>query len=122
MTAPFAATTRSADSATRASIPAFQAETLRQTLLAGRAEQSAEFTQHAVMLASLTAGSSEDADGLTRALAALRMYRAREAIEQIDRALVRLRVANAIGDYGREREAFDPTGEWPSSVEKRRSS
>ena len=122
MTAPFAATARSADSATRASIPAFQAETLRQTLLAGRAEQSAEFTQHAVMFASLTADSSEDGDGLTRALAALRMYRAREAIEQIDHALVRLRVANAIGGDGREREAFDPTGEWPSSVEKRRSS
>jgi hypothetical protein len=122
MTAPFAATTRSADSATRASIPAFQAETLRQTLLAGRAEQSAEFTQHAVMLASLTADSSEDADGLIRALAALRMYRAREAIEQIDHALVRLRVSNAIGGNGRERDAFDPTGEWPSSLVQRRSS
>ena len=71
MTAPFAATTRSADSATHTSIPAFQAETLRQTLLAGRAEQSAEFTQHAVMFASLTADSSADADGLTRARAAL---------------------------------------------------
>ena len=43
------------------------------------------------MFASLTADSSEDADGLTRAQAALRMYRAREAIEQIDHALVRLR-------------------------------
>ena len=77
MTAPFAATTRSADAATHTPVPAFQAETLRQSLLAGRAEQSAEFTQNAVMFASLTADSSEDADGLTRALAALRMYRVR---------------------------------------------
>jgi hypothetical protein len=118
MIGPFEATLRPAGPAAHL----FDAKTLRRTLLAGRAEQSAEFTRHAIMLASLTADFSEDGDGLTRALAALRMYRAREAIEQIDHALVRLRVSNAIGGYSREREAFDPTGVWPSSVEKRRSS
>jgi hypothetical protein len=122
MTGPFEATPRSADSAAHSSISTFQAKTLRQTLLAGREEQSAKFTQHAALLASLTADSSEDADGLTRAKAALRMYRACEAIEQIDHALVRLRVSNPIGGYGSERDAFDPTGEWPSSLVQRGSS
>src|SRR4029450_2754413 len=60
-------------------------------LLVEIGEQAAQFAQHAATLAALTASSSEDTTGgLDRALAPLRAYRAREAIEEIEAALVRI--------------------------------
>ena len=121
MTGPFEATHPGADAATPTSISTFRATTLRQTLIAERGEQSAKFTEHAVELASLNADSSGDVIGRARALAALRMYCARQAIERIDDALVRLRIEKAIGRYGAGRGTVDPTREYPTSLEQRRS-
>src|SRR5437868_5217563 len=96
MTAPFEAL----PGARRGAHPlsSLQTNTLRTALLAGREERTAEFTQHAVTLAALTADSSADGRGChrDRAMAALHMYIAREAIEEIDDALVRMRD----GGYG----------------------
>ena len=122
MAGPFEPTPRSAYSGTHSSISTFRANTRRRTLLAEREEQSAKFTEHAVMLASLTADPSGDVIGRARALAALRMYCARQAIEEIDDALLQLRVAKVTGRYGTGRDAVDSTREYPTSLEQRGSS
>ena len=73
------------------SLSTFQINALRAALLAGRMEQTDEFTHHAATLAKLTEKSSGEMAGLDRAMAALHMYSAREAIEEIEDALVRIR-------------------------------
>jgi RNA polymerase-binding transcription factor DksA len=61
------------------------------TTLAGMGERAAQFAQHAAALAALTANSSEDTTaGRDRAMTVLHPYREREAIEEIEDALVRI--------------------------------
>jgi RNA polymerase-binding transcription factor len=67
-----------------------QADTLRVLLIAGMGEQSAKFAHHAAALAALTANASQDPTGRDRAMAALHMFTAREAIEEIEDAFVRI--------------------------------
>jgi RNA polymerase-binding transcription factor DksA len=67
-----------------------QEATLRTRLLTELAEQNTRFEQHFATLDELTAKSSEDTTGRERAMAALRLYGARVAIEEIDDALVRI--------------------------------
>jgi RNA polymerase-binding transcription factor DksA len=59
-------------------------------LLAARDGQTAQFTELAGRHAVLTASSSEDVTDRDRAFAALRLYGAREAIEEIEAALARM--------------------------------
>jgi RNA polymerase-binding transcription factor DksA len=59
---------------------------------------------HAATLAELSENSSGDVAGLDRAMAALQMYGAREAIEEIDDALLRIRD----GGYGTCQECGQP--------------
>lgn len=90
MTAPFEVSRR-ADGAATSQVSTLQADTVRAALLAGMVEQAAQFARHAATLAVLTANASEDTTaGLDRARAALHAYRAREAIEEIEDALVRI--------------------------------
>jgi RNA polymerase-binding transcription factor DksA len=96
MTAPFEVLRR-AGRATTPQLSTLQADTLRARLLAEMEEQSAQFARHAAALADLTANSSEDTTcGRARAMAALHAYRARQAIEEIEGALVRIED----GSYG----------------------
>jgi len=68
-----------------------QTDTLRDLLLAGMTEHASQFAHHAATLADLIANSSKDTTaGLDRAMAALHAYQAREAIEEIEAALVRI--------------------------------
>jgi RNA polymerase-binding transcription factor DksA len=91
MTAPFEELRRRADRAAASQLSAVQADTLRPLLLAEMGEQAAQFAQHTAALADLTANSSEDATAARdRAMTALHAYRAREAIEEIEDALVRI--------------------------------
>lgn len=78
------------------SLSTLQTNALRMALLVGREEHTAEFTHHAGRLAGLAADSSGNTTGRDRAMAALHMYVAREAIEEIQDALLRIRD----GDYG----------------------
>jgi RNA polymerase-binding transcription factor DksA len=60
-------------------------------------ERATELAHEATTLARLSTDPSADPTGLDGARSALSMYRAREAIEEIDEALARLDV----GGYGR---------------------
>ena len=95
MTASFGGSPRPGHTA-QASLSTFQTNALRMALLAGRVEQTDEFTHHAATLAKLTEKSSGEMAGLDHAMAALHMYGAREAIEEIEDALLRIRD----GGYG----------------------
>jgi RNA polymerase-binding transcription factor DksA len=59
-------------------------------------EHTAQFEEHAARLAALTADWSGERAARERAMAALDLYRAREAIEEIESALVRIED----GSYG----------------------
>ena len=63
---------------------------LRALFRVGMRTQAAQFAQHAATLAALNANPSADATSRERAVTALRMYCAREAIEEIENALVRI--------------------------------
>jgi RNA polymerase-binding transcription factor DksA len=54
------------------------------------AEQAAEFERHADTLATLTANSRGRTTDRDRAVAALRMFSAREALERVEDALARI--------------------------------
>lgn len=69
---------------------AARTERFRGLLLAVMAEQTAEFDRHADALAILTAGLPEHTTDQDRAIAALRMFSAREAIERVEDALARI--------------------------------
>lgn len=68
----------------------------RARLLAGMGDWNAYLAHHAALLTELTANPSEDPTGLDRAMTALHMYSAVEAIEELEDAFVRL----ADGRYG----------------------
>jgi RNA polymerase-binding transcription factor DksA len=87
MTAP-AEVSRGARRVATPQVSTVQANAVRARLVARRREQTAQFAGHQATLVALTADSS--ATGLDRALAALRMYGACEAIEEIEKDLVRL--------------------------------
>jgi RNA polymerase-binding transcription factor DksA len=53
-------------------------------------EQTAEFERHADTLAALTTGPRRHATDQDRAIAALRLFSAREAIERVEDALARV--------------------------------
>jgi RNA polymerase-binding transcription factor DksA len=72
------------------------AEGLRARLLAGMGEQSAHFAQHAAMLEALSGASLNDLHERDRAMAALGMYVAYEAMEEIEDAVARIEC----GSYG----------------------
>jgi DnaK suppressor protein len=105
-------TTTSCNVSTRAghapqpALSPLQTDALRMALLVGREERTAEFTHHSGRLERLTTHSSDHTTERARALAALHMYVAREAIEEIEDALLRIRE----GDYG----ACESCGEWIS--------
>ena len=77
-------------------LPALQADTMRALLLAGMEQRTAQLSQETTRLGVFTANPSEDPTGLDRGMAALHMYAAREAIEEIHDALVRIED----GSYG----------------------
>lgn len=89
MTAPFEVSRRDGRAAYEP-MSALHAESLRGQLLAGLGDWNGRFAQDSAMLASLTANPSEDPTSINRAMAALHMYRAIEAIEEIEDALERL--------------------------------
>ena len=95
MTASFGGSPRPGHAA-QASLSTFQINALRTALLVGRVEQADEFTHHAATFAKLTENSTGDTSECDRAMAALHMYGAREAIEEIEDALLRIRD----GGYG----------------------
>jgi DnaK suppressor protein len=66
------------------------AEALRGRLIAEIWEWSARIAQDSAVIARLTANSSADPTSLDRAMATLRIYRAIEAIEEMQDALIRL--------------------------------
>lgn len=102
MTAP-AEVPRGAGRVAARHVSTVQANAVRALLVATRREQTAQFARHQATLAALTANSSADRTGLDRAMAALRMYDAREAIEEIEDALVRLDTSDhgSCGSCGR---------------------
>jgi RNA polymerase-binding transcription factor DksA len=69
---------------------------MRASLLTGMEQRTAQLSQETTRLGMLTANPSEDPTGFDRAMAALHMYAAREAIEEIHDALVRIED----GSYG----------------------
>ena len=73
------------------------AERLRSRLLAGMGEHSAHLARHAATLEALSGGSFDEMADRDRAMAALAMYVAYEAMEEIADAVARL----ADGSYGR---------------------
>jgi DnaK suppressor protein len=73
-----------------------QANALRSLLVAGLHEASLRLSRHRAILAALVADSAANTTGCDRAMAALRMYRAREAVEEFEGALVRM----GDGSYG----------------------
>jgi hypothetical protein len=83
MTAPLEVRLRDRESTLRA-------ETFRELLLSSRREQTAEFARHAATLARLAANSSDATSGFDRAMAAIRLYQTRQAIEDIEDALSRI--------------------------------
>ena len=70
--------------------PTPQADLLRALFRVGMREQTAQFAQHAAALAALSAKSCAGATSRERAVAALHMYCARAAIEEIEDALVHI--------------------------------
>jgi DnaK suppressor protein len=90
MTTSFEASTH-AGHAAQPSHSTVQINRFRAALLVSRAEQIAGFARHADTLARLAAKSSDDTTARDRAMAALRMYVARESIEDIEGALLRIR-------------------------------
>ena len=71
-------------------LPPRRAEAVRDRLLAMLGERSEEFEHSAKTFARLTSDSSRDPIGLDRASAALGMYCAIEAIEELNDAVVRV--------------------------------
>ena len=69
-------------------LSALQAETPRDRLLAAMEEWTAQYARDAARFAVLTAEPADDPTGLDRAIAAIGMYGAIEAIEKIEDALV----------------------------------
>lgn len=90
MTAPFEVP-RQEGRAAHEPMSAFHAESLRAQLLAGIGDWNGRFAQEGAMLALLTTNPSEDPTCINRAMAALHMYRAIEAIEEIQDALDRIK-------------------------------
>jgi DnaK suppressor protein len=90
MTTSFEASTHVGHAA-KPSLSTLQTNEFRVALLVSREEQTAGFTHHADTLARLTANSADDTNARDRAMAALRMYVAREALEDIQNALLRIR-------------------------------
>lgn len=80
---------------------------LRALLRVGMREQAARFAQWSATLATLNTGSADDATGRERALAALRMYCAREAIEEIEDALFHVGDGTSAARRHMERDAAD---------------
>lgn len=74
----------------RAGRSIFHADTLRLLLLTALREQTASFAQHAATYATLAANPSDDLTGRDRAMAAIHLYCARQAIEEIEEALARI--------------------------------
>jgi RNA polymerase-binding transcription factor DksA len=70
--------------------PTSQAGTFRALLIAGMRKQSVQFARHAAALSELISDASRDPSGRDRAMAALRLFGARAAIEEIEDALVRI--------------------------------
>jgi RNA polymerase-binding transcription factor DksA len=68
-----------------------ESDTLRVLLVTRMGECSAQIAQYASVRAALTDDPSQDPTGRERAMAALHMFIAREAIEEIEAALVRIR-------------------------------
>jgi RNA polymerase-binding transcription factor DksA len=89
MIAPFEVSCRAGRAADKP-LTARQAERLHDRLLAATEKWTAQYAREAAKLAVLTADPSEDPTGLDRAMAALGMYGAIEAIEKIEDALVRV--------------------------------
>ena len=96
MTAPFELPRRRRHVATSRTPTTLQAGALRALLLARMEEQTTRFAQYGVELDAHAANLPADPTSLGRALAALHMYRARRAIEEIEDALVRIED----GSYG----------------------
>jgi hypothetical protein len=63
---------------------------VRQRLVDGMGRWKAQLAYHTAMLELLDAHPGEDPTSVDRALTALHMYRAVEAIQEFERALVRL--------------------------------
>ena len=84
MTAPFDVS-RSAGRIAYPLAATFQADKLHALLLAGKAERTVELARESSRLAVLTSNPSEGPSGLDRAMSALNMYAAQEAIEEIER-------------------------------------
>ena len=89
MTAPFDMSLRAVRPAT-APLSNAQAGTLRALLLADKGARTAEVAHHAATLAALGLELSGGTTSLDRAMTALHMYGAREAIEELDEALARI--------------------------------
>jgi DnaK suppressor protein len=79
------------DGPTHGALPPRWAEAVRRRLLAEIEQRSTDFAHNANNFAKLTADSSQDPIGLHRATAALGMYSAIEAIEQLHDALARVK-------------------------------
>ena len=75
---------------TTGSLSALQSDTVRALLLVRLEQQTAEFAQRAATLSDLVANSSADPTGRARAMAAIRAYRSREKVEEIEAALGRI--------------------------------
>jgi hypothetical protein len=89
MSAPFEALRRTSRF-TPSPRPIPQADLLRALFRVGTRAQTVQFAQHAATLAALSAKSCADATSRERAVAALHMYCARAAIEEIEDALVHI--------------------------------
>jgi RNA polymerase-binding transcription factor DksA len=89
MTAPFDLSLRAVRPAT-SQLSSAQADTLRVLLLADKEARTAEVAHHAATLAALSLDLSAGTTSLDRAVTALHMYGAREAIEEVDEALARI--------------------------------
>jgi hypothetical protein len=70
--------------------PVLHADLLRALFHVGMREQAVQLAQHAATLAALSAQSGAEATSRERAVAALHMYCARAAIEEIEDALVNI--------------------------------
>jgi RNA polymerase-binding transcription factor DksA len=81
---------RRGDRVDHAALSTRHAERLRARLLAAMAEQATQFAQHEARLAAIIDTSFGDMADRERALAALHMYVARAAMEEIDDALARI--------------------------------
>jgi RNA polymerase-binding transcription factor DksA len=89
MTAPFDLTLRAVRPAT-SQLSRAQVGTLRLLLLADKEARIADVARHAATLAALGRDLPAGTTSLDRAITALHMYGAREAIEEVDDALARM--------------------------------